>query len=106
MVDYFPLFFTTVNFSTKNSAILGLKPQYIAVFAAFLKNNCFFRCHALLDIFATDFPSRENRFEITYVFLSTSNNERVYIRIYVGEKGRVPSISHIFPSANWLEREV
>lgn len=100
LIDYFPLLFTTLNFSKKNSVIFGVKQQHLVFFCTFLKNSSFFRCTTLLDIFTTDFTSREKRFEVTYVLLSLTKNERIYIRIYVGDRGVLPSLVRIFPSAN------
>lgn len=76
------------------------------ILARFFKYNHAFRCDTLLDVFAVDLPARKNRFEITYVLLSTKYNTRVYIRLHVSERSAVPSLTKLFLSANWLEREV
>lgn len=57
-------------------------------------------------MFAVDFPSRINRFELTYVLLSVRKNERIYLRCNVAELNSVPSLSSLFNTANWLEREI
>ena len=72
----------------------------------FLKTNDKCRFKQLIDITAVDFPNRENRFKIIYLLLSHENNLRVIININIEEKINVPSLTKIFPSANWMEREV
>ena len=72
----------------------------------FLKTNekCLFK--QLVDITAVDYLGEEKRFKIVYLLLSHENNLRVVINIHIDEKIIVPSITKIFPSANWMEREV
>jgi len=72
----------------------------------FLKTNerCKFR--QLIDITAVDYPKKERRFKLVYLLLSHENNLRLIINSNINEKTTVPSITKIFPSANWMEREV
>ena len=72
----------------------------------FLKTNekCKFR--QLIDLTAVDYPQKEDRFKIVYLLLSHQNNLRVIININIHENEIVPSITKIFPSSNWMEREV
>ena len=72
----------------------------------FLKTNDKCKFKQLIDITAVDYPEREKRFKIVYLLLSHVNNLRVVINIHIDEKIVVPSITKIFPSANWMEREV
>ena len=72
----------------------------------FLKTNEKCKFKQLIDITAVDYPQREKRFKIVYLLLSHENNLRIIININIGEKIIVPSITKIFPSANWMEREV
>ena len=60
----------------------------------------------LTDLFAVDYPEREKRFKLVYILLSHENNLRLIINSNIKEKTTVPSITKIFPSANWMEREV
>lgn len=60
----------------------------------------------LLDVVAVDYPHREKRFELIYLLLSMQSNVRVRVRIQVGEDEFVPSAVHVFPAANWYEREI
>ena len=72
----------------------------------FLKTNEKCKFKQLIDITAVDYPQREKRFKIVYLLLSHENNFRVIIKVDIEEKDSLPSIIKIFPSANWMEREV
>jgi len=72
----------------------------------FLKTNEKCKFKQLVDITAVDYPQKENRFKIIYLLLSHENNLRIVININIEDKIIVPSIAKIFPSANWMEREV
>ncbi len=72
----------------------------------YLKTNDKCRFKQLIDITAVDYPEKYNRFKIVYLFLSHENNLRILLNINIEEKTSLPSISKIFPSANWMEREV
>ena len=72
----------------------------------FLKTNERCKFKQLVDITAVDYPSKEKRFKVVYLLLSHENNTRVVINTYIEEKENVPSITKIFPSANWMEREI
>ena len=72
----------------------------------FLKTNEKCKFKQLIDITAVDYPEREKRFKIVYLLLSHENNLRIVINTQIDEKVLTPSITKIFPSANWMEREV
>lgn len=60
----------------------------------------------LTDETAVDYPKREKRFEIIYHLYSFQRNDRLRLKVLAGEGEKVPSVSAIWPTANWLEREV
>ena len=72
----------------------------------FLKSNenCKFR--QLIDIAGVDYPEDEKRFELVYLFLSHEHNTRIKLLIKFQLDQVINSITKIFPSANWMEREV
>ena len=72
----------------------------------YLKTNNKSKFKQLIDITAVDYPENEKRFKIVYLLLSHENNLRIIININIDEKTVLPSITKIFPSANWMEREV
>ena len=60
----------------------------------------------LLDITAVDYPQRSKRFELVYNLLSLKNNLRIRVKIFLNDNKIVPSISKLYKSACWYEREV
>ena len=72
----------------------------------FLKSNQETMFKQLIDITAVDFPEDKKRFKIVYLLLSHENNSRVIIEYSINENEVIPSLTSIFPSANWMEREV
>lgn len=70
-----------------------------------LKDNEKFKFHQLIDITAVDYPSRELRFDIIYILLSLKLNQRIIIKSSIKENESIESITNIFKSANWYERE-
>lgn len=59
----------------------------------------------LIDICAVDYPAREERFDVVYHFLSPTQNHRIRLKLTTDERTPVPSLSSIFPAADWFERE-
>lgn len=88
--------------------ILSGQSARITEILEFLMNDreCDFKI--LVDLTAVDYPDRgkEQRFEVVYHVLSVSQNNRARIKISVGEEEQAPSITHIYATAGWLEREV
>ncbi len=72
----------------------------------FLKFDKRLKFNQLIDIAAIDYPASEKRFQIVYLLLSIENNNRIKISTQIDIKEQISSITKIFPSANWMEREV
>ena len=72
----------------------------------FLKTNEKSKYKQLIDITAIDYPDKEKRFQLVYLLLSHENNLRILVNVNIEEKFKMPSITKIFSSANWMEREV
>ena len=72
----------------------------------FLKSNPDMKFKQLIDITAVDYPNKKNRFRMIYLLLSHEFNKRIIIDFPLNENEKVFSITSIFPSANWMEREV
>ena len=72
----------------------------------FLKFDNRFKFKQLIDIAAIDYPNKEKRFELVYLLLSIENNLRLKLSIKLETNEKIPSITKIFPSANWMEREI
>lgn len=71
-----------------------------------LKRHPELKFRQLIDILVVDYPNREKRFEIIYLLLSHENNLRVSIKAEAEENEKIQTLTNVFPSANWLEREV
>ncbi len=72
----------------------------------FLKNNSKTKFKQLIDITAVDYPENERRFKLVYLLLSHEFNSRVLIDFFISENEIVSSLTSIYPSSNWMEREV
>lgn len=60
---------------------------------------------SLIDICGVDYPARERRFDVVYHFLSPTQNARVRVTVETDERTPVPSLTELFPGAEWFERE-
>jgi len=58
------------------------------------------------DVTATDWPLRPERFDVVYSLYSTRQRRRLRVKAKAGEHQPVPSMTAVWPAANWLEREV
>ncbi len=72
----------------------------------FFKSNERIKFRQLIDIAGVDYPDEEKRFKLIYLFLSHENNYRIKLSINFQPNQVINSITKIFPSANWMEREV
>ncbi len=72
----------------------------------FLKSNEKSKFRQLIDIAGVDYPDEEKRFKLVYLFLSHEKNLRIKLSINLEINQMINSITKIFPSANWMEREV
>ena len=75
-------------------------------FVEFLRTDPGCRFTTLVDITAIDHPARAQRFDMVYHFLSMYTNQRIRVKVAVGETEMVPSLVSVHPAANWFEREV
>ena len=72
----------------------------------FLKTNNQTKFQQLVDITAVDYPNNKDRFKMVYLFLSHETNSRLILDFWINENEIINSITEIYPSANWMEREV
>ena len=72
----------------------------------FIKSNEKLKFRQLIDIAGVDYPEKEKRFNLIYLFLSHENNSRLKLLVKFETSQTINSITKIFPSANWMEREV
>ena len=72
----------------------------------FLKTNNQTKFKQLIDITAVDYPENSKRFKLVYLLLSHEYNLRIILDSFINENEIVPTLTSLFPSANWMEREV
>ena len=89
-----------------NQLFVDINNEDLSSTILFLKTNMKCSFKQLIDITAVDYPEKEKRFKVIYLLLSHENNLRIIINLNINEKEVIPSITKIFPSANWMEREI
>jgi len=95
------------NSSIKNDELLiEVEENDILDIIQFLKSNENCKFKQLVDIAGVDYPEKEKRFELVYLLLSHENNLRIKVLIKFQIDQSIYSLTKIFPSANWMEREV
>ena len=72
----------------------------------FLKTNKDTKFRQLIDITVVDYPEQIQRFKVVYLFLSHEFNQRIIVSYFISENEVISSLTSIYPSANWMEREV
>ena len=83
-----------------------VEKEDIAKLLVFLRDdvNCQFK--QLMDICGVDYPERPQRFEVVYNLLSLVHNNRVTVKVMLDDNSSIPSVSKVFSSADWWEREI
>ena len=71
-----------------------------------IKNNENTKFRQLIDITVVDYPENTQRFKVVYLFLSHEFNQRIILNYLISEDEVIPSLTPIYPAANWMEREV
>jgi len=89
-----------------NQIYLSINENNILDVLLFLKSNSETKFRQLIDITAVDYPENDKRFKLVYLLLSHENNLRLIINFEIKENEVVSSLTSIFPSSNWMEREV
>jgi NADH-quinone oxidoreductase subunit C len=84
---------------------LTVSPDDLISVATFLRNDvqCQFVC--FIDIAGVDYPAREKRFDVVYHLLSPRQNLRIRFKVETDENTPVPSLTGVYPGADWFERE-
>ena len=72
----------------------------------FIKSNENTKFRQLMDITVVDYPENAQRFKVVYLFLSHEFNQRIILSYLISENEVIPSLTPIYPAANWMEREV
>ncbi|PIR39566.1 MAG: NADH-quinone oxidoreductase subunit C [Alphaproteobacteria bacterium CG11_big_fil_rev_8_21_14_0_20_39_49] len=98
---------TKVKCRIKNDMlIVSVKADSIVRMLTFLRDDARCQFKQLIDLTAVDYPEKKERFEVIYNLLSLRYNNRVVVKVCVAENDMVPTVTSVFSSANWYEREV
>ena len=89
-----------------NQLYIEIDKEDLIEVTLFLKTNKDTKFRQLIDITVVDYPEKAQRFKIVYLFLSHEFNQRIILSYTITEKELIPSLTSVFPSANWMEREV
>ena len=89
-----------------NQIYLSIDDKDLLDVVLFLKTNLNTKFNQLIDITAIDYPENDKRFKIIYLLLSHEKNQRLILDMYIKENELISSLISVFPSANWMEREV
>ena len=85
---------------------ISIESEDLLNVALFIKNNENTKFRQLIDITVVDYPENSQRFKVVYLFLSHEFNQRIILSYLINENEVIPSLTSIFPAANWMEREV
>ena len=94
---------TTISF---NELLIETTESELINVIIFLKSSDKLKFRQLIDIAGVDYPEEEKRFNLVYLLLSHEKNLRIKISINFEIEKKIPTLTKIYPSANWMEREV
>ena len=89
-----------------NQLYLSINSEDLLDVILLLKTNKDTKFKQLIDITAVDYPENKKRFKIVYLLLSHEFNQRILVSYFINENEKISSLVKIFPSANWMEREI
>jgi NADH-quinone oxidoreductase subunit C len=95
----------------KNSEIrhdqlyIGIDNEDLIDVTLFIKSNENTKFRQLIDLTIVDYPEKTQRFKVVYLFLSHEFNQRIILSCLISENEVIPSLTSIYPAANWMERE-
>jgi NADH-quinone oxidoreductase subunit C len=80
--------------------------RFLVSVAKLLRDDKALDYKMLADLTCVDRPEQERRLNVIYNFYSVSRNRRLFLRVFVADGEPVPTLSALYPAANWAEREV
>ncbi|MGB3833696.1 MAG: NADH-quinone oxidoreductase subunit C [Mesorhizobium sp.] len=84
---------------------ITVAPADIVEVATFLRDDARCRFVSIIDVCGADYPYREKRFDVNYHLLSPTRNLRIRVKVRADEDTLVPSVTGVWPGADWYERE-
>ncbi len=82
-----------------------IKREQVVNVLTFLRDDAACKFVQLTDVCGVDYPERVERFEVVYHLLSMHHNQRIRVKLSTDAETTVPSVTGVYPSANWYERE-
>ena len=89
-----------------NQLYINIDSEDLINVTLFIKSNENTKFRQLIDVTAVDYPENTQRFKLVYLFLSHEFNQRIILSYFISENEVIPSLTSIYPAANWMEREV
>ena len=89
-----------------NQLYINIDNEDLIDVTLFIKSNENTKFRQLIDITVVDYPEKDQRFKVVYLFLSHEFNQRIILSYLINENEIIPSLTSLFPAANWMEREV
>jgi NADH-quinone oxidoreductase subunit C len=80
-------------------------PADVVKAATFLRDDAKCRFVSIIDVSGADYPYRDQRFDVVYHLLSPTKNLRIRLKVHADEETVVPSVTGVWPGADWFERE-
>ena len=89
-----------------NQLYINIDNENLIEVTLFIKSNENTKFRQLIDVTVVDYPEKTQRFKVVYLFLSHEFNQRIILSYLINENEVIPSLTSIYPAANWMEREV
>jgi len=106
VTECLPKYVQQASVTPGNELEIMVCPSGILPTISFMDQHMNAQFHNVTDITAIDVPSREYRFEVVYILLSTRFNTRIRVKTYTDEFTPLDSVTEVYLGANWYEREV
>lgn len=90
----------------RDQLIVRVERERIVDVMTFLRDDATCRFQQLMNISGVDYPDERERFELCYELLSLHHNQRVRVKVTTDEDTPVDSVTAVYSSANWFEREI
>lgn len=84
---------------------VSVEPRDLIEVATFLRDDPKCQFISIIDVCGADYPSRTKRFDVVYHLLSPKQNVRIRLKVQANEETMVPSLTGVYPGADWFERE-
>jgi len=94
------------SFIKHQQLYIKINPEDLLDVVLLLKSNKKTKFKQLIDITAADYPDNKKRFKMIYLLLSHEFNHRIVLSYLISENEKILSLTKIFPSSNWMEREI